>query len=160
MALELRSRATTLDRTGPTRLIVVLWLFGAITVAVAGWLGPALAKPLNADTLAPIAAHYPLSLVVWFVIFGVAYTVIRAFSLPIGQSSAVAHFGLMAMGVGLILVPPFLLAAMPPTSLVDTISLFTTMNAVSACGYGLTLLSFVVFLVALSLAIFRRGRKA
>lgn len=154
------SRATTTHRMRSTRSIVVLWLLGAIIVAVAGCLGPSLAEPTNADTFTPIATHYPMSLVVWFVIFGVAYMILRAVSLPIGQGIAIVQFGLMAVGVGLMLSPPFLIAAMPPTRVVGTISLFRLVNAVSTCGYVLTVMSFVVFFVALGLSIFRRRRQA
>jgi cytochrome c oxidase subunit 1 len=127
------------------------WLFGAAVIAVLN--APTVASDLGTSGTYYVVAHvhYGISLAITFAIIAFVYLLLDfVFKLRYRRALGWGHFGLMATGTLLISAPSlFLRSTGTPVRTLDPQREFATLNMISSAGYGLTLLSVILFLALL-----------
>ena len=154
----------TLAAEKPARrsLFPLVWIIGAVGVACLGAGGPVAVSPnadyIHHDTYYVVAHfHFSLSLAGALLVMAGLYFLLDTFRLPYRHALAWGHFGIMTLGVCLILVPMGALALGGlPRRYADYPATFATLSRVAGLGYAVTFASLAVFVWLIVDALVRR----
>jgi len=151
---------------GRTRSVIfpAVWFAGAITLSIlSGFALRRTVSPIDNSAVYYVLAvgHYTVSLAMAFLVFACIYFKLDTISATrYRRALSWGHFGLMTLGAALIIVPSiFLQTTTSRLQIVDATRAFLFLNNITTIGYGLTLVSLLLFVALLGDLSIRRLRR-